>query len=194
MNRQSLRLAAVAALPAATLVLGGLSLWALNGAGEARLASVPLMKLAAGYSRTAERLLASPAPSVDALDRARSLTRAGLREYPYDASGWLRLAYADAERHGNLTPEAIEYLRRSYTLVEADIYAGVWRIAFILEHTGAVPKDLRQSAKKETALLWRENSKRRELSERISAVQNPAGRLSGLLWLRRAQDVAVRDF
>jgi hypothetical protein len=179
-------------LAISTTALALLCLVALNAGGEARLGPVPLVKLAAGYARPAERLLADPAPSPQAVAEAERLSRQALAQFPYDNSSWLRLAYADRLRHGRLTPQGVALLRRSYDLAPIDIYAGAWRISFVLENSQSIPRDVRQSARREFGALWRDYRRRGELLQMAGALQNPAGRLSAALWLNRLENSVAK--
>lgn len=192
MNTRAIRLPLLVALPAATAVLCLGALAALNGGGEARIGPLTLLKLSAGYARPAEKLLATPAPTPEAVAQADDLSRRALRQFPYDNSSWLRLAYADRLRNGHLTPEGVALLRRSYEITGVDIYAGGWRIAFVLENSQAIPRDLRLSAKNEFQSLWRDYRRRRELQQMAVAVRNPPGRLSAGLWLNAAKASAAK--
>lgn len=188
MSARSLRIGLAAGLAVATTALAILCLVALNAGGEARLGPLRLMKLAAGYARPAERLLADPAPPPDAVAQAERLSRQALAQFPYDNSSWLRLAYADRLRHGGLTPQGVALLRRSYDLAPIDIYAGAWRISFVLENSQSIPRDIRQSARREFRALWRDYTRRGELLQMARTVRNPAGRLSAALWLNGLQN------
>jgi hypothetical protein len=192
MNAQPIRLFVVGALAASTLALSIACLAALNGGGALRLGGKPLLELSAGYARPAEKLLAQPAPTSQQAADAAALSRKALAQFPYDNSSWLRLAYADAIRNGRLTPEGAALLRRSYDLTPIDIYAGVWRISFVLENSQAIPRDVRLSAKKEFEALWRDYHKRDDLQQMAVAVRNPAGRLSAALWLNGAKASAAK--
>lgn len=183
MNARAIRLPLLAALPFLTAVLCAGALWALNGGGEAKLGPLSLLKLSAGYARPAEKLLATPAPAPAAVDQASRLSEEALRQFPYDSSSWLRLAYAETLRRGQLTPEGVALVRRSYEIAGVDIYAGVWRIGFVLENSQSIPRDVRASAKNEFQALWRDYHKRDDLKQMAVAVRNPAGRLSAALWL-----------
>jgi hypothetical protein len=190
--RRQLQLALLAALPAGTVVLSGLTLAALNTGGEVRFAPLPMMTMGAGYARVAERLLATPQPSAPAAVDAERLTREALAQFPHDNSAWLRLAYAEYLQAGRVTPEVVTLFQRSYALVGSDIYTGPWRIGFILENSQAFPRDVRTAARNEFEILWQDPRKRRELKDLAVAVRNPAGRLSAALWLRRAQAGAAK--
>jgi len=183
MTPRPLRLSLLVAAPILAAGLSVAALVALNGGGEARLGPLTLMRLSAGYARPAEQLLATPSPSPRAVREASALSERALRQFPYDNSSWLRLAYADTLRNGRLTPEGVAILRRSYEIAGVDIYAGVWRISFILENSQSIPRDVRMSAKKEFETLWRDYHKRDDLQQMAVAVRNPAGRLSAALWL-----------
>ena len=184
MNR-ALNLALISAAGLACVALSALCLLALNTGGEVRAGPLTLVRLAAGYARPAEKLLEEPVPSPLAARKAADLSHKALGEFPYDASSWLRLAYADRIRNGRLTPEGVGYLKRSYDLVGVDIYAGVWRVGFVLENSQAIPKDLRAAARNEVEALWKERKHREQLGQMAAGLHNPAGRLSAALWLNR---------
>lgn len=192
MTPASLRLGLMATFAALTLVGGGLCLAALNGGGEVRLGPWTLVRLAAGYARPAERLLQATVPPAEDQARAAALSRAALDEFPYDVSSWLRLAYVDRLRNGRLSPQGVAYLKTSYDLAAVDIYAGVWRIGFVLENSQDIPRDVRLAARKEFEALWGAHRYRDDLTQMAGSVQNPAGRLSAALWLNRAKSTAAK--
>lgn len=192
MNVRRLRTLPAGGLAVSTAGLALICLVALNDGGEARLGPIPLVKLAAGYARPAERLLADPAPSPDAIAEAERLSRRALAQFPYDDSSWLRLAYAERLRHGRLTPQGVALLRRSYDLAPIDIYAGVWRISFVLENSQSIPRDVRQSARHEFGALWRDYRRRGELLQMVQTLRSPAGRLSAALWLNRLENSVAK--
>lgn len=186
MNVRIARLFAFTALAASSAALSITAVVALNAGGSARLGPLPLMSLSAGYARPAERLLEGQPSRADAL-RAAALSREALARFPYDISSWLRLAYADSIVNGRLTADGVGHLQRSYDLAGVDIYAGVWRIGFILENSQSIPRELRQAARKEFQALYLSGKHRAELRQMARGIRNPAGRLSAQLWLRTAQ-------
>jgi len=181
MKAATARLTAMGVMAAATALTSTWALVALNAGGAA-----PPLRIAAGYDRKAESLLAGPALMRPA-DRAEAarLSRAALTEFPYDTSAWLRLAYVDSLDHGGLTPAGIGYLKRSYDLVAVDPEVGLWRIRFALENSQALSPDLRASVRTETSALWKKWDARGPLHEMAGSIVNPAGRLSLALWLHR---------
>lgn len=180
------RLWALGGLAGLTLGVSTVALIALNSAGEAAVGPLTLMKMAAGYDRRAEALLAGDGGlKIDARAKAASLSRRALSEYPYDTSDWLRLAYVDALGHGSLTPAGAQALKRSYDLVAVDSFVGLWRVRFALENSPALSADLRASVRSEVFALWRNGENRQPLREMAKAIRNPAGRLSLALWLNR---------
>ncbi len=166
--------------PVATLLLVVASLWGLtSGAARAGPFSLPF---AAALDRRAEALLAgSPAPGPAQRLEAQALSARAVRQYPYDTSAWLRLAYVDVQQHGRLTPAGAAALQRSYDLVPADTYVGVWRVGFALEHTSAVSKSVRVATLEEAALLWREPRRRKQLEELPQVLKSRAGRLAATM-------------
>lgn len=185
MNRRGVTATAAASLAALTLAASALALTALNAGGDVRMGPVRLMALAAGHDRRAERLLAAEPASPADLEEARRLSQGALAQFPYDTAAWLRLAYIDSIRHGRLSPEGVEMLRRSYDLVPVDVHVGVWRVRFTLENAATVPRDLRDRARNEASALWRNPRRRAELKQTQPAINDPAGRLTLALWLNR---------
>lgn len=188
MTPRALRLAAMGALAALTLAFSALALTALNAGGEA-----PPMKMAAGYDRRAEPILAPATPPAPPLrEEAARLSRAALRQFPYDTGAWLRLAYVDVLRHGRLTPEAVRLLGRSYDLVAVDPDLGVWRVRFALNFAQQLPPGLREAVKNEVRALSIEWSTRKQLRDSVGGLADPVGAAWLVLWMdqNRAPTVA----
>jgi hypothetical protein len=178
-------------LAVATLTTSALGLIALQFGGEARVGPVPLLKIAAGYDRRAEPLLAAPKiPSPRERRSAVALSRGAIAQFPYDISAWLRLAYVDYLDHGGLTSSGLYDLKRSYDLVAVDSELGFWRVRFALENSPALTADVRASVRQEVSAMWTNPNHRRQLEKMGPAIHNPAGRLSLALWLNRL-DAAV---
>lgn len=185
---QSVKLAILCAVGGVTLVSSLLALASINGGGGVRVGDVHLLPLAAGYDRRARAELSpaeSPPPAVRRA--AADASRRAIAEFPYDSGAWLRLAYLDRLEHGELTPAGVAALSRSYDLVAVDSDFGVWRIAFALENSQALPRPLRASVKEEAAALWTVWSYRRDIRNLRMQLKNPAGRLSLLLWINQFQ-------
>jgi hypothetical protein len=187
MRRAKALTAGAGALVVATFVLSLLALIALNAGGEARIGSMSLLQLAAGYDRRAETLLASAQPSPADRRQAAGLSRGAVRQFPYDTSAWLRLAYVDALEHGGLTPAGVALLSRSYQLVAVDPDVGLWRVRFALENSQALSHNLRENVRNEAFALGMNGDKRSELRQMAATIRNPAGRLSAALWLNRLE-------
>jgi hypothetical protein len=186
-------LTAAVALAITTFTLSILSIYALNRGGEVRMGSDAVVQLAAGYDRRAEPMLATPQiPPPPIRQEAAALSRKATEQFPYDTSAWLRLAYVDALEHGGLTPAGVAMLQRSYDLVAVDPQVGVWRVAFALENSQALPSPLRVTVREEASTLWRSRSKRSELRKMADTIANPAGRLSLHLWLNRLDATVTR--
>jgi hypothetical protein len=182
------RPAALAALAALTFLTSLTCLVALKSGGEARLGPMVLLRLAAGYDRRAEALLAGPALlRPKSRQQAATLSQAAIEQYPYDTSAWLRLAYVDALAHGGLTAAGLANIKQSYDLVAVDSYVGLWRVRFALENSQTLTPDVRQSVRNEVSALWRNGENRGPLHEMAGAIGNPAGRLSLALWLNRLE-------
>jgi hypothetical protein len=164
------------------------ALVALNSGGALRLGSAELAPIAAGYDRLAEARLAGAAPpSPAARAESAALSRGAVAQFPYDTGAWLRLAYLDRLEHGRLTPQGLAALRRSYDLVAVDPDFGVWRISFALENSQSLPPLLRAAVREEVSALWTVQRDRGRLLNLRTQLQNPAGRLSLLLWINRLQ-------
>lgn len=185
---RSAKLAAMAGVAGVCLASSLLALAAINGGGAVRLGSVDLLPIAAGYDRRAQAELSPAGEPPPAVRRtAAEASRRAIAEYPYDTGAWLRLAYLDRAEHGELTPAGVAALSRSYDLVAVDTDFGVWRIAFALENSQALPRPLRASVKQEAAALWTVGPYRRQIRNLRMQLKNPSGRLSLLLWINRLQ-------
>lgn len=188
--RPSQRLSAsvIGALALATLVASAIALVALNNGGQASLGPLPVLRLGAGYDRRAEPLLMGASLlKRSARTQAAQLSRAAIREYPYDTSAWLRLAYVDSIEHGVLSKTGAAHLQRSYDLVAIDSFVGLWRVRFALENSQSLSPDLRGSVRNEASALWKNGENQPALREMASTIRNPAGRLSMALWLNRLE-------
>jgi hypothetical protein len=104
-----------------------------RGAPSAELADV-----AAG------RALAGDPPDYDA---AEAETWSALRRSPARSGSWSRLAYIDLARDGELGPEGLDALARSYE-VEPFAAEGLrrWRMEFVLSRWRQMPESLRAAA------------------------------------------------
>jgi hypothetical protein len=95
---------------------------------------------------------------------------------PVDASGWMRLAHADALRNGRLSPEGLHALRTSYTM---SAYAGRnvgWRVTFALNHWDELDADTRAQALQELEILANDGLRRDAAKPQLETVSNPVGR------------------
>ena len=187
------QLSVAALFTAATGMASVVGLFALHSGGEARIGSVALMKIAAGYDRRALPLLAGPAtPSFADRRHAVALSRGAITQFPYDVSDWLRLAYVDYLDHGSLTPQGAAYLKRSYDLIAVDAELGFWRVRFALENSQALPGEVRASVRQEVSAMWVNPNHRAKMRQAIPFIRNPAGRLSLALWLNRLDASVTR--
>ena len=185
---RSVKLGVFGAISALCLASSLLALASINGGGGVRVGDVHLLPLAAGYDRRAQAELSLAETPPPAVRRAAAeASRRAIAEFPYDTGAWLRLAYLDRAEHGELTQAGVAALSRSYDLVAVDSDFGVWRIAFALENSQALPRPLRASVKQEAAALWTVGPYRRDLRNLRSQLKNPAGRLSLLLWINQFQ-------
>lgn len=182
---RSIRLGAFAALALLTAALSIASLAALNSGG-----AFAGLRVAMGYDRAAEALLAEPTPPPAAQGRAARLSHDAITRFPYDSAAWLRLAYVDWLANGRLTPQGAAWLKRSYDLVAVDPDVGLWRIHFALENSQSLSADLRADVRNEAFALLTNGSMRTELRQLMPTIHNPAGRLSLALWLSRPTTVA----
>ncbi len=159
-----------AALAALTLTASGLATIALvnpsNPVGD-------YLGLAEVHERRATALLVNPQPSFDQLDRAAFETHRSLALAPANPRPWLRLAYIESRRSGQLTQTGLEHLERSYVLAPYGPDDSPWRLSFMFEHWDRLTPELRQFALRELAL------QRREAGQHIlTQVTNPQGRLA----------------
>jgi len=171
-------------LALATAASGAAALAALNSGGEARVGGVTLLRLAAGYDRAAEASLRRATEPAMAREAER-LSRQALQLNPYDTGAWLRIAFADAASHGDLTSVGVQALRHSYDLAEIDPYVARWRVGFTLDHWQRIPADLREQVRTEAMALGRQWQNREKVRETLKSVRNPAGRLPAAMWLAR---------
>lgn len=180
------RLIAASGLAFAVLAASIVGLVALQAGGEARVGPIRLMRIAAGYDRRAEPMLAGPAiPPPATRRRASALSRAAIAQFPYDLGAWLRLAYVDDLDHGGLTAAGLFDLKRSYDLIAVDSELGFWRVRFALENSQALTPELRTSVRHEVTAMCQNPNHRVQLQKTVPTIQNPAGRLSLALWLNR---------
>ncbi len=183
--KRTLPVVIASGLAGATLVLALLHLIALTAGGEVRISNWRIAAIAAGYDRRANDLVAPRKPS--AADQATSerLSHLALREFPYDTSSWLRIAYIDQLRHGELSPAGVSALARSYDLIAVDPALAPWRIRLVLENWPKIPKDLRNSAREEARALSTDGRGRGKLKTALGAVRNPESAVMVTLWRQR---------
>ena len=168
-------------LKVATLMIaGGLTLgassWLLAGLHGGPSAAFGL-DLAAWETRRANAALEPPAD----IATARAATEAAIAQAPADTSAWLRLAYIDS-LDGELSPEGVSALERSYKLIAFDQYTAVWRTRFALDHWQALPPELQAMVRSE-ALGFLRTKKGRALREIWTQSPNPQGRMVAQFWL-----------
>lgn len=176
-----------------TALLSVLTLVALRTGGEARLGDVAFLKLAAGYDRRAEPILAPAAPPpMGPRRQAADLSRAAIAQFPYDTSAWLRLAYVDALDHGRLTPQGVAWIRRSYDLVAVDPQVGLWRVRFALAFAQSLPKDVREDVRNEVKAMAVNGSARRDLRQMVTSIQDPVGAVWLALWLKQLEPTVAK--
>lgn len=172
-------------LAAITGALALLYLVALTAGGEVSIGTLPIAKVGAGYDRKAESLLSPQRPSPSALTEAERLSRLALREFPYDTSSWIRIAYIDHLRHGDLSPAGWAAFARSYDLVAVDPRFGPWRVHFALEHWDKIPNSLKKSVREEARALSTNGRGRAKLKAALAAVKNPDSSVMVTLWRQR---------
>lgn len=193
MRASAWRLPGLSLLAAATFGGSLVCLIALENGGEVRVGPLPLAKIAAGYDRQAEPLLAAPVVPPPAVRRqAAALSRKAIAQFPYDITAWLQLAYVDALDHGGLTPAGLADLKRSYDLVAVDSELGFWRIRFALENSQALTPELRASVRREATAMCVNPNHKSELRKMVPTIRNPAGRLSLALWLNRLEPTVAK--
>jgi hypothetical protein len=190
MNRAAIKLTAAGALVAATIASAGAVLAALNGGGAVRLGGWTIVELAAGYDRAADAALATMRP--EGLERAQRLSRLAIFQNPYDTSAWLRIASADAVRHGRLTAAGVAALSRSYDLIGIDPYVATWRTAFALEHWDQLPPDVKAATRSEAMAVGRAQTHRRKMIQALASVRNPKARVTAALWADRLRSSDAR--
>jgi hypothetical protein len=168
-------------IKSALMALAGLSTLIAAGATYVALVApsdepAPF-SLAAAENRRATQALGLTPPD---FETATGATRKALAQAPYDPSAWLRLAYIDAA-DGELGPEGLQALERSYQLLPFDQYVAVWRVRFALEHWGALSPSIRAAVKSET-FAFASTSRYYVMMSSLAAVENPIGRLPAAMW------------
>jgi hypothetical protein len=119
--------------------------------------------------------------------RAQRLSRQAIAQNPYDIAAWLRIASADALRHGRLGPEGVAALGRSYDLVGVDPYVATWRVGFALQHWEDLPPEIKAAAREEAMAAGRPWTHREKMLKVLGGVQNPRARITAALWASRLQ-------
>jgi hypothetical protein len=188
-QRPGLWLAATAALSVLALAGAGLGLAAYADPGGGVASVAPL---AAVDEARAAQLLNQPQPGAAQIRRAEAAARSALRKAPTHAAAWLELAYADALRHGRLTPAGLVALRRSYDFEPLGPEVSPWRIRFVAEHWTEVGPELRRESIKETEALWTAAGGREVLTALPQKISNTSGRLSLTLTVARLTAAASR--
>ncbi|WP_340647151.1 hypothetical protein [Phenylobacterium sp.] len=172
-------------LTAVTGLLALLHLSALITGGEVSLGSWRLAAVGAGYTRKAEDLVSTRSATAGDLAKAEQLSGLALREFPYDTSSWIRLAYIDHLRHGDPSPIGLRAFERSYDLVAIDPQFGPWRIHFALERWDKLPNNLKKAVRGEAEALSTEGRSRAKLQAALAAVKNPDSTVLATLWRQR---------
>ena len=182
---QTSKVAIVGALAGLAFALSLLHLAALLSGGELRAGTWRVAVVAAGYDRRAEQVLAAPRPSAGAVSQSKRLTELALREFPYDTSAWLRLAYIDRLQNGRMTTQGIAAFTRSYDLVAVDPQFAAWRIHFALENWTNLPSELKAMVKLEASTLSTDSIGRDKITPALRSVRDPIGAALASLWLER---------
>ena len=168
------RVRAVFALGCATLA-GSALLAASIAAPQAPLAA--LSPLAGVHDARAKNALSGSALTRSDLDEAQAESRAALRLAAVDNAAWLNLALIDRIRHGRLTAEGLQALRRSYGVAPFDPDAAIWRIRFALNNWDVLTPELRQDVTDEFRSEWP------HARPQLSALQGQVSSTSGMMAL-----------
>lgn len=184
-------------LAGGTASLGALVLFALTLGGEVRVADMPLIRLAAGYDRRAERLAQRAEYSEEALERSRALSAASAELRPFNARAHLRLAALDVLENGSLTPRGEAHFAASYDVAPLEPSVAVWRISYALEHWGELSPETRAKVDYERRTVGANGAQRASLREALGRIANPRGRLIAAFWildLRTRPGVTGREY
>lgn len=173
------------ALLAVTALSAVTTMAALNNGGEIGVGPLRF-RLAAGYDRVADRLVAQSPTAAD-LDAADALGRRALALFPYDNRAWLRLAYADSLRPAGLSARGVQALETSYALIALDPSHAKWRIQFCLQNWLQLSPTVRKAVEVEFDALARSPSHQSTLDVPLKAVTDPVGRVVAAYWLARLQ-------
>ncbi|MDG2520485.1 O-antigen ligase family protein [Caulobacter segnis] len=168
--------AGLSGMVGAVLVLSAL------GTGAASIGGLTFLRLAVGFDRHADRLLAGGS-SAGVLDAARSASQEALKLAPYDTAAWLRLVYIDQVRSGRLERDAVKMFETTYDLVPIDPYVARWRIRFGLEHWGELNPESRAYVQREAEFLLEDPAHQRYVTGDLKSIASPTGRMVAAFWL-----------
>ena len=145
----------------------------------------PASNLLAVHEARAETALAA-----GDLEAAEASTRAALAEAPLTSHVWARQALLAYRREGQLGPATVAALERSYAVAPYGPDITEWRLAFLLEHWGELPPQLRASALDELKVLA---TYRPGPAQALAGmVSDPSGRLAATAAIRLGQLEARR--
>jgi hypothetical protein len=107
----------------------------------------------------------------------RALIRQELALSPFNTSAWLRLAALEADANGGrLNGTAGAALSASYRYAPIDPEVALWRTAFVFNHWGDAPPDVRTWAERETRLLAQRDPK--AFANLMGQIRDPSGALA----------------
>jgi hypothetical protein len=148
--------------------------------------------LAPSEEARAQRLLNPARSRAPAIAAGRAAAERALAQGPTRATAWLDLAYAETLRAGALTNPAREALRRSWIFEPLGPDNSQWRVRFAFEHWSELTPDLRDSALAEARAVWR-TGHYADMTQALSDVRDPAGRLAAVLLFNELSHQAERD-
>jgi hypothetical protein len=126
-------------------------------------------------------LAAADPKGLDAAAQGRAAV-AVLTASPANASGWMRLAYADRLKNGRLTDDGARAMEMSYVSTPYVYRQAPWRIAFALENWSNMTTEGRKEVLKEIALAHIDIGIWLELRAAVRSLpMDPSGRMTAAL-------------
>jgi hypothetical protein len=109
--------------------------------------------------------------------QARHLIQQELALSPFNTTAWLRLAALETDAQGGrLRGRGAEALSASYRYAPIDPEVALWRTAFVFNHWGDAPANVRTSAEREIRLLSARDPK--AFAGLIRQIRDPSGALA----------------
>lgn len=134
--------------------------------------------------------------SVSAQDSAQAQlwARRALQVAPARPENWLLLARACQMQDGYVSARVVDAIRKSYAIAPLSPNAHEWRLAYVYTNWGAMPRDIRLSARNEILTYSTRGAGKAYLRRLLAMTVDPDARLGlGLLSFRRQTEDQLRD-